>query len=236
MLRKGGGFTLIELLVVLAILAILAAILFPVFARAKEAAKKSACLSNMRQIGAAFSLYLTDYDERMPDRRDLKSSLPGGYRPWSSWPPSDPRAGWALALLSDQGYMSSPKIWNCPSVEHSALGQVVQVSQPITAGVDAPTSRYWMWRFDRPDDPVPLDNFWGKTTDQAIIDLDTANNPQAGRPLGESDTELLVDPYFPRTIPSVSSSLKGVSVHMGGRNRLFLDLHVHYLKDNRLNP
>ena len=236
MFRKGGGFTLIELLVVLAILAILAAILFPVFARAKEAAKKSVCLSNMRQIGAAFSLYLSDYDERMPDRRDLKSSLPGGYKPWSSWPPSDPRAGWALSLLSDQGYMSSPKIWSCPSVEHSALGQVVQVAQPITAGAEAPTSRYWMWRFDRPDDPVPLDDFWGKTTDQAIIDLDTANNPQAGRPLGESDTELLVDPYFPRTIPSVSPSLKGVSVHMGGRNRLFLDLHVHYLKDIRLNP
>src|SRR6476660_709721 len=132
-IRRGrGGFTLIELLVVITIVAILAAILFPVFARAK----KSACLSNMRQIGAAFSLYLSDYDERMPDRRDLKSALPGGYRPWSSWPPSDPRAGWALSLLSDDGYLSTPKIWNCPSVEHSALGQVVQVAQPITTGVD----------------------------------------------------------------------------------------------------
>lgn len=230
------AFTLIELLVVITIIAILAAILFPVFARAKESAKKSACLSNMRQIGFAFSLYMTDWDERMPDRRDLKSSLPGGYRPWTSWPTSDPRSGWALSLLSDSGYLNDPRIWNCPSVQNSALGKAVQVEQDVNTPNGVATSRYWMWRFDRPDDPIPLDDFWGKTTDQAVLDLDQAHNPQAGTPLGESDTELLVDPYFPRTIPSVSANLKGLSVHMGGRNRLFLDLHVHYLKDIRLNP
>jgi prepilin-type N-terminal cleavage/methylation domain-containing protein len=237
-IRSGrrSAFTLIELLVVITIIAILAAILFPVFARIKESAKKSACLSNMRQIGTAFSLYLSDWDERMPDRRDLKSSLPGGYRPWTSWPPSDPRAGWALSLLSEGGYITDQRIWNCPSIQPTVLGKQIQVAQPISSDPNAGTSRYWMWRFDRPDDPVPLDNFWGKTTDQAVLDLDQANNPQAGHPLGESDTELLVDPYFPRTIPSVLPALKGLAVHMGGRNRLFLDLHVHYQKDIRLNP
>jgi prepilin-type N-terminal cleavage/methylation domain-containing protein len=60
------GFTLIELLVVIAIIAILAAILFPVFARAKEAAKKTACLSNARQIGLAQKMYLNDNEDYAP--------------------------------------------------------------------------------------------------------------------------------------------------------------------------
>ena len=64
---KRNGFTLIELLVVIAIIAILAAILFPVFAQAREKARQTACLSNMRQIGAALSMYRTDYDEAQPE-------------------------------------------------------------------------------------------------------------------------------------------------------------------------
>jgi prepilin-type N-terminal cleavage/methylation domain-containing protein/prepilin-type processing-associated H-X9-DG protein len=60
------GFTLIELLVVIAIIAILAAILFPVFARAREKARQSSCLSNVKQIGLAFMQYCQDYDERLP--------------------------------------------------------------------------------------------------------------------------------------------------------------------------
>jgi prepilin-type N-terminal cleavage/methylation domain-containing protein len=57
------GFTLIELLVVIAIIAILAAILFPVFAQARESARKTQCLSNTRQIGTAVTMYVQDYDE-----------------------------------------------------------------------------------------------------------------------------------------------------------------------------
>jgi prepilin-type N-terminal cleavage/methylation domain-containing protein/prepilin-type processing-associated H-X9-DG protein len=63
---KRTGFTLIELLVVIAIIAILAAILFPVFAQAREKARSSTCLSNQKQIGLAFGMYGQDYDETFP--------------------------------------------------------------------------------------------------------------------------------------------------------------------------
>ena len=64
--RGSGGFTLIELLVVIAIIAILAAILFPVFAQAREKARATACTSNLKQLDLALMMYGQDYDENMP--------------------------------------------------------------------------------------------------------------------------------------------------------------------------
>lgn len=224
------AFTLIELLVVIAIIAILAAILFPVFSQAKEAAKSSACLSNLRQLGTGFVLYQSDSDDRLPDRRDVKSSLPGGYRPWTSWPPSDPRGGWALVALYP--YTKNTDLGSCPSLTGSAVGEAPQVRQATDKGV----SRYWLWRFDHIDDQIPLDNFWGKTPEQAVSDLRLANNPQAGLPDGVADVELIVDPYFPKTIPSVDAALKGKTVHRGGRNRSFLDGHAKWMRDIRTDP
>jgi prepilin-type N-terminal cleavage/methylation domain-containing protein len=75
---KFSGFTLIELLVVIAIIAILAAILFPVFARAKEAAKQTACLSNARQIAMSVKMYLNDSDDTMPLFYAYNSHPPSG--------------------------------------------------------------------------------------------------------------------------------------------------------------
>src|SRR3989475_5553945 len=65
-MRRTKGFTLIELLVVIAIIALLAAILFPVFAQAREKARAASCLSNLKQMGYAWMMYAHDYDERFP--------------------------------------------------------------------------------------------------------------------------------------------------------------------------
>src|SRR5438067_13694150 len=65
--HRSTGFTLIELLVVIAIIAILAAILFPVFAQARDTARKAVCQSNLKQFGAAFAMYATDYDGYFPN-------------------------------------------------------------------------------------------------------------------------------------------------------------------------
>ena len=104
--QKTSAFTLIELLVVIAIIAILAAILFPVFARARENARRSSCTSNLKQIALGVKQYTQDYDERFP--------LATTEVPIASVPAQGPM-GWADAI---QPYLKSRQIYQCPSEEN----------------------------------------------------------------------------------------------------------------------
>jgi len=233
--KRHNGFTLIELLVVIAIIAILAGLLLPALTRAKQKAWQTACFSNLKEIGVSMQLYMDDYNNRFPDRRDLKQSLPGGWKPWGSgWPTSDPRCAWAAVIL--QSYNANYQIWTCPGIQHNAaLSSAVQVTEAVTNTPDSPISQYWMWRFDHYDDPVVLDDFWGKTPEQAFADLVAANDATVGFIQSFSDVEITVDPYFPKTIPSVPPGLSGAGGQSGGRNRLLMDSHVAFYKDTRIN-
>jgi prepilin-type N-terminal cleavage/methylation domain-containing protein/prepilin-type processing-associated H-X9-DG protein len=114
-MRK-SGFTLIELLVVIAIIAILAAILFPVFAKAREKARQTSCLSNIKQLGLGAMMYVQDYDEMFFPR----------YQPISTYPAPANAAWWIMPNGAIPGlldpYLKNTQIQYCPSLTNGYLG------------------------------------------------------------------------------------------------------------------
>ncbi|HEY3298299.1 MAG TPA: DUF1559 domain-containing protein, partial [Armatimonadota bacterium] len=135
MRKSRTGFTLIELLVVIAIIAILAAILFPVFAKAREKARSATCLSNLKQMGLGFAQYMSDYDQTYPPAKfDSGVVSPNSYYDFSIW--------WYQLL---DPYVKSKKIYQCPS-DQRKLG-LAEID--ITAG----------YTFDNPGNAET--GYWG---------------------------------------------------------------------------
>ncbi len=108
--RKAIAFTLIELLVVIAIIAILAAILFPVFAQARESARTSSCLSNTKQVSLGVLQYLQDYDERYPIYRYDTPNGPKPDSPFGLWRRN--HVGWGIQIMP---YVKNAQVFKCPS-------------------------------------------------------------------------------------------------------------------------
>lgn len=112
--REKGAFTLIELLVVIAIIAILAALIFPVFAKAKAAAKQVGCVSNLKQIGASIALYMEDHDDMFPFAIDSIDK----FHPeiWDQFPNfRDQIPNMPLLAEALQPYIKSKEIFHCPA-------------------------------------------------------------------------------------------------------------------------
>lgn len=106
--RNARGFTLIELLVVIAIIAILAGILFPVFARAREQARRTSCLSNVNQLGKAWLMYVQDWDEQFMPRMPDPPKTPEPY-------PCKPcRTGVDIRIYS-MPYVKNEGLYRCPN-------------------------------------------------------------------------------------------------------------------------
>jgi len=169
---KSKGFTLIELLVVIAIIAILAAILFPVFAQAKTAAKKTSCLSNLKQVGLAHILYAGDYDDIVNNPRVFwrnpaleTAQYPSAYMWW-----------WGVQYIDILGnkvddetkgliqpYMKSTAVQGCPAIPdyHETSGWQWSDHGSTGFGMGYPNAMYGRYtdnlsQFDRPAETILL--------------------------------------------------------------------------------
>ena len=123
---RRSAFTLIELLVVIAIIAILAAILFPVFGRARENARRSSCQSNLKQIGLGILQYKQDYDERFPLYGTAAAASPATV------------SGWAYTV---QPYVKSEQIFQCPSDTATLVAAATATAQERAVAVGY--TDYW---------------------------------------------------------------------------------------------
>ena len=204
------AFTLIELLVVIAIIAILAAILFPVFARARENARRSSCQSNLKQIGLGVAQYTQDYDERTVPRQGAN--------------------GWFGNL---QPYLKSEQIFQCPSEttpppavanSFTADGYTDYVCNGMTQRSDA-TPNDPTPGAGSDNNPVSLAAF--NSTTQTILVMDNGLDTAATD--GTSSECSSFGAISPTNFASVNGG-RGILRHLEGSNALFADGHVKWVK------
>jgi prepilin-type N-terminal cleavage/methylation domain-containing protein/prepilin-type processing-associated H-X9-DG protein len=234
-----GGFTLIELLVVIAIIAILAAILFPVFARTREAARAAACRSNLKQIGAALAMYREDADgvncrhRSCPDRPGdpyclnltVQTVNAGPNAQW--WAPEDSQGtatgqevNWNVPprVIDRPGllypYVRNYGIYRCPSYDGQAGYAMSFVNGGPTGAPDAEVTRGF------PD------------LGRVLVAWDHTNGPGCGGSSVSGFDATLRPPVTPTAGPV--GAVHYVPRHNEGMNALFYDGHVAWKKPHLL--
>jgi prepilin-type N-terminal cleavage/methylation domain-containing protein/prepilin-type processing-associated H-X9-DG protein len=217
------GFTLIELLVVIAIIAILASILFPVFAQARENARRSSCMSNLRQVGLGFIQYTQDYDEKYPMALWGKLQDQSTYTTQTN--PAMPGAQFLTADGSDIGgsighfvtwmdciypYVKSTQLFVCPSIRpndgYLSYGYNNSISRAIATMGSGPLGGVSVTEIQKPAETVCVLDYHNR---YAIY----ANNGD-----------------YSWSFPSNAAYHQGVWPHLDGGNIAYADGHVKWNK------
>ncbi len=243
--RATRGFTLIELLVVIAIIAILAAILFPVFARARENARRASCQSNLKQMGLGFAQYLQDYDSQFPYGCDkyVNTSYAGAQSAHSDrdWPGACNTQNnvehWMDKL---QPYIKSKQLFNCPSG--------TRIAPNINGTLQDATANGAPWSVGQADaNHISIGIAYGYNCDYIGGCGWAGNTPTGGWAAKESQidssasTVLVTEsgywngpyglPYtYSITLDNATGAIWPKDRHLEGANLLFCDGHVKWLK------
>jgi len=228
------AFTLIELLVVIAIIAILAAILFPVFAQAREKARQTTCLNNMKQFGIAFTMYANDYDEQWPFMTFADTFNPSTY----DWYGGDP---W---VMTTQPYLKSWAVGVCPSDPDKAC--MAKLNSNANAGGKAGYDPFFLERFGRvPADATEAAKMWPWSY-AANIYLGYSNGYSSMAAINQPSACMLLfefgkgqhaySAYYASFGYGISASQnpdrwEAGRRHFGGRTFVMCDTHAKYLKD-----
>jgi prepilin-type N-terminal cleavage/methylation domain-containing protein/prepilin-type processing-associated H-X9-DG protein len=237
---KRKAFTLIELLVVIAIIAILAAILFPVFATAREKARQTSCASNLKQMGLGFAQYIEDYDETYPLGNSYDCTACGGLTIYDG-------AGWAGQIYP---YEKSTGVYKCPDDPTApvAAGTNTNASYPVSYAINYNITRSDAWQSNpiagklaeltSPTTTVCLSEVQGVTaavttpneanpsnggTDSAGYDgRGTQAQSTGGGGVGSVETGDLAT--------NATLLVPALGLHTGGSNFLMCDSHVKWLR------
>lgn len=236
MFRFKRGFTLIELLVVIAIIAILAAILFPVFAQAREKARAIACMSNMKQIGLGVQMYIEDNDERLFFRPATSSAKVGSGRSGVviTNPIASAQAQWWNLMMP---YVKTNQIFSCPSDGVKPLSADASGNSTIPRSYVASCTAedLTLAQVDTPASTIVVTEKWGHVDNGIGVTGTKVNNEtwmepfdgdecQAGSDVNSSGGCLDAQPGYP------VGMVKMANWHQGGMNSAFFDGHAKWLR------